>query len=103
MGLYILALLPQTNNVCCYDSRLHKGGLSFFDKYAKLYFGFVFFYLVACFSTGGFDIALRNLLSYYLVAFVGYQSTRMIISKYRGARFVLLSLLSIFLLMLSLL
>ena len=21
---------PQTNNVCCYDSRLHKGGLSFF-------------------------------------------------------------------------
>lgn len=75
---------------------MHKGGLSFFDKYAKLYFGFVFFYLVACFSTGGFDIALRNLLSYYLVAFVGYQSTRMIISKYRGARFVLLSLLSIF-------
>lgn len=73
-----------------------KEGYLFFDKYAKLYFGFVFFYLVACFSTGGFDIALRNLLSYYLVAFVGYQSTRMIISKYRGARFVLLSLLSIF-------
>ena len=66
-----------------------KEGYLFFDKYAKLYFGFVFFYLVACFSTGGFDIALRNLLSYYLVAFVGYQSTRMIISKYRGARFVL--------------
>ena len=46
-----------------------KEGYLFFDKYAKLYFGFVFFYLVACFSTGGFDIALRNLLSYYLVAF----------------------------------
>ena len=28
-----------------------KEGYLFFDKYAKLYFGFVFFYLVACFST----------------------------------------------------
>ena len=68
----------------------------FVDKYAKLYLGFVFFYLVACFTTGGIDVALRNLLSYYLVAFVGYQSTRLIISKYNGARFVLISLLSIF-------
>lgn len=62
------------------------------DKYFGLYIIFIFGYILAQLFTGYFSEMIRLLLGYYLVSYVAYQSTKLLIRK-EGSAILLMSIL----------
>lgn len=59
-----------------------KEGYCKIDKYFGIYMVFIAFYVLACGLTGYFEDAVTKCFAYYLVCFVAYQSTKILILKY---------------------
>ena len=69
--------------IVCYKMNMIK-----FDKYIKLYIVFLVFYGMSSALTGYLGMFFRQFVGYYIVAYVAYQSTKILINKYRAENLI---------------
>lgn len=66
-----------------------KNRIIYLDKYFGLYIIFILGYILAQLFTGYFSEMIRMLLGYYLVSYVAYQSTKLLIYKEGNANLLM--------------
>lgn len=64
------------------------------DKYFRVYMFFIMSYLIAGVFTGFFLESIKNVIAFYFVSYVAYESTKILIGKYNGMEFLCNAFLS---------
>ena len=66
-----------------------------FDKYIKAYVIFILFFGISSALGGHMDLFFRQFVGLYLVAYTAYQSTKILVHKYRSENLIFYTFASV--------